>query len=147
MNLYNTFWKMKTLLSAHVTTWRVLENKIATKVNLARCGVVVYIMLCCLCMVKEKTTSYFFFECIIVWLVWNLCYAWLGLNSVDHLVPTSYFLPFNLFGAPTSFNLVFGNVWIVLVSEIWRHRNKYVFKGGVIDHSENFSMAQLKVWS
>jgi len=57
----------------------------------------------------SDTTSHFFFECIIVWL---------RLNSVDHLVPTSHFLPFNLFGAPTSVNLVFGNVWIVLVSEI-----------------------------
>ena len=55
MSLYNTFWEIKTLPPAHVTTWRVLENKIATKVNLTRRGVVVDSMYCCLCVVKEDT--------------------------------------------------------------------------------------------
>jgi len=32
-----------------------------------------------------------------------------------------------------------------MVSEIWRHRNKHIFKGEVIDHSEIFSMTQLNV--
>jgi len=34
-----------------------------------------------------------------------------------------------------------------MVSEIWCHRNKVIFKGGVMDHFEIFSFAQLKTWS
>jgi len=37
--LYNFFWSIKALPAAQVLAWRVLENKIATKVNLARRGV------------------------------------------------------------------------------------------------------------
>jgi len=74
--------------------------------------------------------------------VWNLCYAWAGLKSVDHLEPTSHFLHFNLIGAPTVVNLAFGNIWIALVREVWLLMNKHIFKGGVIDHFEIFSFVQ-----
>jgi len=39
------------------------------------------------------------------------------------------------------------SIWIAVVSEIWSHRNKILFKGGVLDYYEIFSLAQLKVWS
>ena len=122
---------------AHITAWRVMENKIAIKFNLERRGVA-NSLLCCFCWEKEKTTSHLFFECKITWLVWSLCYAWVGLKSAYHLEPTSHFLHSNLFGAPTIINLVFENIWIALVSEIWWHWNKHIFKGRVIDHFEIF---------
>jgi len=75
LSLYNFFWKIKALPSTHITAWKVLVNKIATKVNLvARRGIMVDIMVCCFCREKEETTSHLSFECRVVWLVWNLCY-------------------------------------------------------------------------
>ena len=68
-SLYNHFWKIKALLSTHITDWRVLENKIATKVNMARHGVAVDRTVCCFCMEKEETTSHLFFEWRFAWLV------------------------------------------------------------------------------
>ena len=129
------------LLIKKITTWRVLENKIDIKVNMTRHGIVVDRAICCFCMEKEETTSHFFFECRIAWLVWNICYAWVGLNSADYFEPASHFLHFNLVDAPVAVNLAFENIWIALV------RNKYIFKGEVIDHFEILSLAQLKVWS
>jgi len=41
LSLYSYFWKIKALPSTHVTAWRVLENKIATKINLEKRGVVI----------------------------------------------------------------------------------------------------------
>jgi len=35
-------------------------------------------------------------------------------------------------------------MWVTIVSEIWNHRNKVVFKGGAVDAEEIFSLAQLK---
>jgi len=32
------------------------------------------------------------------------------------------------------------NVWIAVVSEIWIHRNNCLFKGGVVDHTEVFTL-------
>ena len=95
----------------------------------------------------RETTRDLFFECKIAWLVWNQCCAWLGVASVDHIDPISHFLHFKLCNVPTYINVFWRSVWIVVIGEIWRHRNKYIFKGEVIDHFEFFSLAQLKVWS
>jgi len=78
---------------------------------------------------------------------WNQCYAWLGLTSVDHHDPVSHFLHFNLLNVPVQVNVVWGSVWIAVVGEIWKHKNNHIFKGGVIDHSEMFTLAQLKIWT
>jgi len=37
-------------------------------------------------------------------------------------------------------------MWVALVWEIWRHRNNVMFNSGVVDDTEIFVMAQLKVW-
>ena len=38
-------------------------------------------------------------------------------------------------------------MWVAIVFEIWRHRNKIVFNKGVVDDVEIFTLAQLKAWS
>jgi len=44
-------------------------------------------------------------------------------------------------------NDVWGMIWIVVLSEIWKHRNNVIFKGGEVDVLELFTLVQLKVWS
>ena len=62
-SLYNFCWKILALPSIHITALRVLENKIATKVNLARREITVDSTVCCFYKEKEETTSRLFFEC------------------------------------------------------------------------------------
>ena len=62
--------------------------------------------------------------------------------SVDHVVPTAHFLHFILLNAPVQVNVVWNCVWIVVVSELWKHRNNHIFQGGVIYPSEVFTLAQ-----
>jgi len=97
--------------------------------------------------VSKETTSHHFVGCRVSWLVWNLCFAWLWVSSVDHLDPGSHLIHFKLFDALTSVNLILGSIWIAMVSEIWRHKNYCIFKGGVVDHFEIFSSTWLKVWT
>jgi len=60
---YNMFWNYKVLPVVQVLAWEVLENKITTKFNLDRRGVVVENILCCLCGVQEESTNHLFFGC------------------------------------------------------------------------------------
>jgi len=53
------FWKTKAFPSAHVTAWRVFENKLATKGNLARRGVELRNVLCIMCRVEEESYRHF----------------------------------------------------------------------------------------
>jgi len=66
--------------------------------------------------------------------------------AVDPLMFVSHFIQFIFIDAPLPANLIMDNIWIAVVSENWRHMNNHLFKGGVIDHSEIFSLAQLKFW-
>jgi len=51
------------------------------------------------------------------------------------------FIQFRLSQASVSVNDVWGAIWVGIVSEIWKHRNSIVFKGGVADVLEVFASA------
>jgi len=51
--VYSMLWRCNALPSALYTAWRVMENKIATRVSLVRRGVVVENSFCCLCGKEE----------------------------------------------------------------------------------------------
>jgi len=56
------------------------------------------------------------------------------------------FLNFKFSGVNKSVNQVWSSVWVAMVDELWKHRNRKIFKSGKIDHIEIFTMVQLKVW-
>ncbi|XP_068492296.1 uncharacterized protein [Phaseolus vulgaris] len=141
------FWKCKVVPSAHVTAWRVLENKLATKANLEKRGITVVSSLYSLCGVEEESHTHMFFECSFAWRVWNLCCAWLGVQTVFHNVPLLNFSQFRLSNESVSVNEVWGVIWIAVVNEIWKHRNRVIFRRGVIDVLEVFALVQLKAWA
>jgi len=94
---------------------------------------------------RDKKTSHLLFDCKIAWLIWVQCFEWLGVSSVAPINLIAHFTQFCNVKKPVNF--ILGSVWISVVSEIWWHRNKVIFKGGVVDHSEIFTLTQLKVWS
>jgi len=104
--VYSKLWISKALPFALFTAWRVLENKIATTVNLERRGIVIDNLLCCLCGKEEESHRHLFFDCIFVWLVCCLCFEWLGVMSVIHC---------NALGLVSDF---WGAIWVGVVSEI-----------------------------
>jgi len=66
LRFYNSFWQIKALPSAHVTTWRVIENRVATKVYLERRGIKIENNICSLCGLSEESTNHLFFGCRVV---------------------------------------------------------------------------------
>jgi len=69
------------------------------------------------------------------------------MTSVNHFNSGSHFLHFILCNLPDYVNAARGRIWVAIIGEIWRHMNNHIFKGRAIDHSEIFSLPQLKVWS
>jgi len=62
----------------------------------------------------------------------------LGVVLVNHNDFISLFLPFKSCNFLAYVNVVWGNVWIAIIGEILGHKNKHIFKGGVVDHSNFF---------
>jgi len=67
--------------------------------------------------------------------------------SVFHNVPLLNFSQFRMSNAPASVNEVWGVVWIEVVNEVWKHRNRVIFNGAIVDVLEAFHLVQLKAWS
>ena len=127
--------------------WRVLENKLATRVNLSRRGVQLESLRCVLCGKEEESGSHLFFGCSFAWRVWCLCYRWLGVLFVSHIEPKFNFDQFRLSLSSETGLVVWNTIWVGVVSEIWSHRNHIIFKRGVAYASEVFALVQVKVWS
>nr|XP_007149215.1 hypothetical protein PHAVU_005G051200g [Phaseolus vulgaris]ESW21209.1 hypothetical protein PHAVU_005G051200g [Phaseolus vulgaris] len=108
----------------------MLNNSIATKDNLLRRGVSVVSCLCELSGEEEETVCHLFFKCKFVWKFWGLCLSWLGCLSVNHYDANVHFRMFL--------------VWIAIVGEILKHRNKCVFNNSRVDHIEVFTVVQRK---
>jgi len=65
---------------------------------------------------------------------------------IDYLVDVNIILGIDLINTLYSYgnvsaiiNVVCENVWIAVVDEFWRHMNKHIFKGRVIDNFKFFS--------
>jgi len=78
--------------------------------------------------------------------VWDLCDRWIGKVGVRHQATLVNIQSFCLLDEKQSANRALKGLWVAIVSEVWSHRNKVVFKGGVVDAIEIFSLAQLKGW-
>lgn len=104
--MYERFWKTKVQPSTHTIPWKVMKNKIASKTNLERRGIIGLSYICSTCGEEEETTSHLFFKCRIAWLVWRMCYAWMEMVSVDHFNTKTHCLHFILFDVSEGVNLV-----------------------------------------
>ena len=125
--VYSKLWRCKALPSALLTSWRVIENKVATKVNLERRGVVIENPLCGM---VEESSNHLFSVCDFAWRVWCLYFKWLGVSFVIHKDPLANFLQFRLNQVSNSVNDVWGAIWVGVVSGIWNHRNCVSFDRG-----------------
>jgi len=139
-NVYSRLWRCKALPSATLTAWRVLENRIATSVNLESRGIVVDNPLCCLCGMEEESNCHLFFVCRFAWLVWCLCFEWLGVTFVIHSDPVLNFIQFGMCNASGQINEFWGVIWVGVVSEIWKHRNNVIFNREKVDVLEVFAL-------
>jgi len=75
----------------------IFSNKIATKQNLFKMGVILRDTLCALCGREEETTSHNLITCIVSNVVWKLCNSWLGISLVNHNVLINHFEQSRLF--------------------------------------------------
>ena len=75
------------------------------------------------------------------------CFTWLGVPFFFYKDPRQTFFQFRRCQASTSEEVVWGTIWVGVVSEIWKHWNSVIFNRGVADAVKVFVLAQVNVWS
>jgi len=128
--IFRKLWSCKAVPSTLFTAWRVMENKIANRVNLERRGVLLESSLCCLCGKEEESYHHLFFDCNFAWRVWCFYFKWLGVSFVSHNDLKSNFAQFRMNTSSDLINEVWNTIWVGVVGEIWNHINFYYFQSG-----------------
>ena len=143
---FKLLWNIKISPSVLVHTWRLLLDRLPTKVNLVKRDMQLTNMLCPLYQEGEETSQHLFGTCKVAQKVWDQCDRWVGNVIVRHESTIIHFLSFFIIGLRQCANNAWKGMWVTIVLEIWNHRNKVVFNRGVVDVVEICSLAQLKGW-
>jgi hypothetical protein len=134
LRVFNKIWKSPAPSKVIAFVWKLLRNRIPTKVNLAHRGVDIDGSLaeCVHCIGREELTSHLFLFCDFATYVWKAVFRWLG---VVIIIPPSLSVLFECFvGAAGNKRgrAGFSLIWHATVWLIWRSRNKVIFSKGLL---------------
>ena len=90
---FQLLWILKVVPLVLVCVWRILWDRLSTRVNLVRRGVRLGCILCPMCREHVENAQYLFCTCKVTQKVWDMCERWIGRITVKH-DPLSK-LPFN----------------------------------------------------
>lgn len=105
-DLFTCLWKVKALPNVLTIPWRVLLDRIPTRMCLSRIGVLVDYTLCGTCQPKDESSQHLFLECKHAQTASSLCFKWIGILCVQHNDLKHHFESFNLVQVINYQNLV-----------------------------------------
>jgi hypothetical protein len=116
-------------------SWKVLWDRIPSKINLALRGIHVDggSVNCGHCLGNEEVVSHLFLSCEFAYGVWSNICRWLGIYIV---MPNNLFTMFEYFvGVAWNKKMAkgFAIIWHTTIWSIWRSRNEVAFSNGVKD--------------
>ena len=118
--VYSELWKLKIPSKASFYAWRLIQDRLPTKINLRRRNVEV---ICPFCRNNEEDATHLFFSCDKIMVLWWESMSWINMVGVFPQSPRHHFLQH-------SFCRLSGIWWISLTWCIWCHRNRIVFSNG-----------------
>lgn len=115
---FEWLWKIHAPSNVKVFIWKVFWNRIQTKDNLLKRGIIHSSSdsKCPFCNVLEESTSHLLFGCSFSYKVWQLCYRWLGFSVTLPYCSRSHFLQHPMEIANRGKKL---GLWAVWGSVVW----------------------------
>ena len=135
-NCFRELWSLKVAGSAQLCVWKAMLDKLPTRLNLVKRGIIIPTNLCPLCKKAEESVQHVFINCEVAQKVWDNCDRWIGISSVRQHTIVNHYQNFYLLCYNRKANVVWKSVWVAVVWEIWYHRNRIVFKNGMVDDME-----------
>ncbi|KAL8540524.1 hypothetical protein ACS0TY_001959 [Phlomoides rotata] len=143
---WRRIWKNKATGKSKIFAWRVLQNRIATKVNLSRRNVDLGNAKCHRCDKGDEDSNHLFCSCIFAQSLWSMIYAWFDLYSVSSANTLKHFD--NHQGLRPSYvdRSLWDEIWISAVWGIWKARNLMVFGSDIQEVEACFDSCCLRLW-
>jgi len=115
-------------------------------INLRHRGVFLNNVNCVMCGEQGDTINHLLFTCKVATKIWNMCNKWTGNLGVSYNQIQAHFEHFHLLELNLKGNMLWKGVWIAIVWTLWNHRNNIIFRNGIPDPKEIFSLTQVRVW-
>jgi len=127
----SSIWNNDVPLKVVLFAWRLFRDRLPTKDNLLRCGVIPNDSRLCVagCGLEESST-HLFLHCNIFGSVWHYISRWLGLVTVNPFFVGDHFNQFTAGGGVTKTQRsILQVLWYATTWEIWKERNNRLFNG------------------
>jgi len=127
----SSLWHKDVPLKVVLFAWRLFRDRVPTKDNLLRRGVINYDSRTCVagCDLAESS-PYLFLHCTILGSVLHLIYSWIGVSLTTPFSVPDHFHQFSFSsGIGIKRRSILQVIWYALVWEIWKERNNRLFKG------------------
>jgi hypothetical protein len=148
---FKFIWKCPAPSKMLGLVWMVLHDKVPTRVNLVRRGVIPGNgdQACALCGEGAESVEHLFLYCKVIMQVWERILVWLGLQfMLPHNILSLLIYVATILGCkPLRRGLIM--IWCSVIWIVWRHRNRIIFENGIVDGAgllEEIKVASWKWW-
>jgi hypothetical protein len=148
LKIFSSIWESPAPSKVVVFSWQLLHDRLPTKVNLARRGVLgrEVEVKCVWCNHDPEATNHLFLHCKVAHRVWIEIFKWLGVMIV---MPPNMMILFDILSnSVNSKNLRRGVrlVWHTTVWALWLARNDVIFNGKVKEPLEIVEEIKVTSW-
>ena len=145
--VFEELWKLKISAKSSVFAWRLIRDRLPTKLNLRRRQVEVSELLCPFFSNHEEDAAHLFFNCSKILPLWWESLSWINIVTALPQNPRDHFLHHG--------NGIVGGIkstrwkcwWVALTWTIWQQRNKIVLQNEVFNGSKVLDDAILLTWT
>ncbi|GAU51648.1 hypothetical protein TSUD_414700 [Trifolium subterraneum] len=130
---YDRFiWLKPVPQKVNIFVWRLFLNRLPTKLNLHRRGVLDEQQLSCATSCgKLEDLDHLFFQCDVYGRLWSMISNWLGVTTAfpgSANLHSTHFCGLGGFSRGTNAMLII--IWVAVLFVIWKDRNSRIFKSG-----------------
>ncbi|KAL8458477.1 hypothetical protein ACS0TY_036118 [Phlomoides rotata] len=143
---WGRIWKTKATGKSKIFAWRVLQNRIATKANLARRNIDLGSFKCPRCDEVDEDSNHLFSSCKFAKDLWSMLYAWFDTYSVSCANTLNHFSNHQSLRPSCVDRRLWDELWISAVWGLWKSRNCIIFSSKIQEVKDCFDSCCLRLW-
>ncbi|GAU21406.1 hypothetical protein TSUD_32360 [Trifolium subterraneum] len=145
-------WHSQVPLKVSILAWRLLWDRLPTKVNLITRGILPAVAHYCVSGCREvESAQHLFLSCSTFGSLWSLVSSWIGSSLVMAQTLSDHFVQFTISAGGSRARRSFMQlIWLACVWVVWTERNHRLFRGSansslhMLDRIKTFSYRWLK---
>ena len=140
-------WRIKIPSKISVFAWRLIEDRLPTRMNLHRRQVQLQDLRCPFCREAVEEASHLFFHCVFIQPILWESMSWLNLQTAFPLGPKQNFLQHISIQAAGLRSNRWRYWWMAVTWAIWKTRNRVLFSNAEFDANRLFDEAVFWTWT